>query len=189
MSFCPTRHPPVDWLALRQLSELSSGLSLIVDCHRSICESCDVQATGLGAPALLDRARSSTGLPRVLAEWLDRAPHTQWNTTAEGIERMTLSELGRSPVWLERRAPTGQNGGWDGDGECFGVILAGAVSVDGSRLSRGDVLASCTERTVIRVVSPTAAVLLRGCAGSVTDDTLSVCATGDTSGVGSHLRG
>ena len=67
-------------------------------------------------------------------------------------------------MWLERRAPTGENGGWDGDGSCIGLMLAGAVSVDGNRYSRGDVLVSCTDRTVVRVVSNTAAVFLRGCA-------------------------
>jgi hypothetical protein len=183
MSLGPTQHPPVQWLTLRQTAELPGALSLIVDCHRSVCAVCDARATGVASPAVLDHKSTSTGLPHVLADWLDSAERTRWDTTAVGVECIDLSREGGVPVWLERRAPTGQNSGWDGDGACVGLMLAGAVSVDGNRLSRGDVLISCTEKTIVRVVSSTAAVFRRGCTDGLVDPAIVGFARATAAGV------
>ncbi len=168
----PTQHPPSEWLTLRRTAALPNALSLIVDCHRNVCAVCDERATGINSPSVLDRSGTSTSLPPILADWLDRAERPQWDTVEDGVERIELSHEGGIPVWLERWAPTGHNGGWDGDGGCIGLMLAGAVSVDGDRLSRGDVLMACTENTVIRVISNTAAVFLRGCAQALVEPEL-----------------
>lgn len=163
MSLAPSIHPPVEWLTLRQTSELSDPLSLIVDCHRSVCAACDKQATGNASASVLNEPTPATGLPRVLGRWLDSTERTKWTLVADGIECIDLTREDGLSVWLERRAPTGPVGGWAGGYGCIGLMLAGAVCVDGRRLSRGDVLSECTENSVVRVVPKTSAVFLRGC--------------------------
>lgn len=161
------QHPCDRWLTLRKAGELAPQVALLVDCHRTICETCDAAARGDGPP-LFVQGRTSTGLPRVLAEWIERAKSACWVAGADGIESIELSVEPEPKAWLERRAPDGQDHGWKPQGDIVGLVLAGALSVDGARVGDSEWVSGTRRDTTVRVTSSVPCVILAASTQAVT---------------------